>query len=92
MVERDVRFGSVSALLFLLRGFGAEFVAIGLGVASLIAAFGCCWQGARAFDRRPPLWLPVLAAPGIWLAACLLPDFIDTSAIASCCPRRCLRR
>ena len=73
-------FGSLSASLFLLRGFGAEFVSIGVGVASLIAAFACCWQGARAFDRRPPLWLPVFVAPGLWLAACLLPDFLDTTS------------
>jgi len=71
-------FGSLSATLFLLRGFGAEFVSIGIGVASLIAAFACCWQGTRAFDRRPPLWLPVFVAPGLWLAACLLPNFLDT--------------
>jgi diguanylate cyclase (GGDEF)-like protein len=73
-------FGSLSASLFLLRGFGAEFVSVGIGVASLIAAFACCWQGARAFDRRPPLWLPVLVAPGVWLAACLLPNFLDTTS------------
>jgi diguanylate cyclase (GGDEF)-like protein len=53
---------------------------MGLGVAFLIAAFACCWQGARTFDRRPALWLPVLAAPGIWLAASLLPGFLDNVA------------
>ena len=73
-------FGSLAAGLFLLRGFGGDFFAIGVGVAVLIAAFGCCWQGARAFDKRPPLWLPVLLAPGIWLAACLVPGFLDNVA------------
>jgi diguanylate cyclase (GGDEF)-like protein len=69
--------GSLAALLFLLRGFTGDFLAIGIGVASLIAAFGCCWQGARAFDKRPSLWLPVLLVPGIWLVACLVPGFIE---------------
>jgi diguanylate cyclase (GGDEF)-like protein len=70
--------GSVAAFMFLLRGFGGDFLAIGVGVASLIAAFGCCWQGARAFDKHRPLWLPVLLAPGIWLVACLVPGFLET--------------
>ena len=69
--------GGLAALLFMLRGFGGDFFAIGVGVASLIAAFGCCWQGARAFDKRRPLWLPVLLAPAIWLAASLVPGFLD---------------
>ena len=69
--------GGLAAGCFLLRGFGGDFIAIGVGVASLIAAFGCCWQGARAFDKRRPLWLPVLLAPAIWLAASLVPGFLD---------------
>ena len=72
--------GSLAAGLFLLRGFGGDFFAVGVGVAFLIAAFGCCWQGARAFDKRPPLWLPLLLAPGIWLAACLVPGFVGNDA------------
>jgi len=72
--------GSLAALLFLLRGFTGDFLAIGIGVASLIAAFGCCWQGARAFDKRPPLWFPVLLAPAAWLALCLVPDFINNTS------------
>jgi diguanylate cyclase (GGDEF)-like protein len=72
--------GSLAAGFFMLRGFGNDFVSFGFGVAFLIAAFACCWQGARTFDKRPALWLPVLAAPGIWLAASLLPGFLDNAA------------
>jgi diguanylate cyclase (GGDEF)-like protein len=72
--------GSLSAAFFMLRGFGNDFFSTGLGVAFLIAAFACCWQGSRTFDKRPPLWLPVLAAPGIWLAASLWPGFLDNVA------------
>jgi diguanylate cyclase (GGDEF)-like protein len=72
--------GSMSAGLFMLRGFGNDFFSIGVGVALLITAFACCWQGARTFDKRPALWLPVLAAPGVWLAASLLPGFLDDIA------------
>src|SRR5262245_48577061 len=70
-------FGSVAAGFFLLRSFRGEFFAMGIGVAALIAAFACCWQGARTFDKRPPIWLPVVLVPGIWLAASLMPGFLD---------------
>jgi len=72
--------GSVGAAFLLVRGFEAEFAAIGLGAASLIAATGCAWQGARAFGRRKPLWLPLAAAPAAWLLASLSQDFLDTLA------------
>ena len=65
------------ATLFFLRGFDAEFFQIGVAVASLIAGFACCWQGMRTFERREPLWWPVLAAPALWLGACLVPGFLE---------------
>ncbi len=68
--------GAVAAILFMMRGSSADFVAIGIGNATLFAAFACCWQGARAFDRRRPLWLGVVAAPAAWLALCLMPEFM----------------
>jgi len=71
--------GSVTALLFMLRGSADDFLTIGLGNAALIAAFACCWQGARVFDRRPPLWSFVLAVPALWFAACLLPQFMGNT-------------
>src|SRR5262245_1014154 len=58
--------GTLAAGFFLLRENSGDFLAIGVGVTFLIAAFSCCWQGARAFDRRPPLWLPMLLGPAIW--------------------------
>jgi diguanylate cyclase (GGDEF)-like protein len=72
--------GALAAVVFLLRGFEATLLAAGGGVGALIAAFGLCWQGARAFDRRRPLLLPVLLALGFWLALCLLPSFVDSLA------------
>ena len=58
----------------------ATFFGSGIGVATLIAAFGCCWQGARAFDKRRPILLPVLLAAALWLAASLVPGFLDNVA------------
>jgi len=69
--------GDLTALFYLLSGFAAESPPPGFVVAALIAAFACCWQGARAFEGRAPLWLPVLGMPAIWLLACLIPGFIE---------------
>jgi diguanylate cyclase (GGDEF)-like protein len=72
--------GGIAATLFMLRDFSGGFFVMGVGVASLIGAFACCWQGARVFDKRRPLWLPVLVAPAIWLAASVVPGFLDNVA------------
>jgi diguanylate cyclase (GGDEF)-like protein len=69
-------FGSVTSALFMLRASGENYLTLGIGNAILIAAIACTWQGARTFEKREPLWLPTLAAPGIWLAACMVPGFM----------------
>ena len=69
--------GSVTALLFMLRTTIENYVTLGIGNAFLIAAVACTWQGARAFEKRPPQWLPVVAAPLGWLIVCLVPGFIE---------------
>lgn len=43
---------------------------------ALMAAFACCWQGARAFERRRPLWIPIVAVPAVWAGFCLVPGFL----------------
>jgi len=70
-------FGVLATLLLLVRGFAGELFAIGAGAAFVIAAFACCWQGARAFDRRRPLWLAVVLPPCLWLLACTVPGFVE---------------
>jgi diguanylate cyclase (GGDEF)-like protein len=69
-------FGTLASLVFLMRGFAGELFVIGAGPALAIAAFACCWQGARAFDGRRPLWLSVVLVSGLWLLACLVPGFV----------------
>ena len=70
-------FGTAATVFFLVRGFGAEIYSIGFAVALLVTAFACCWQAARAFERRRILWMPVLATPTVWLGACLIPGFME---------------
>jgi diguanylate cyclase (GGDEF)-like protein len=71
--------GAGTAMLFMLRQIGESFLTIGIGNAALIAAFACCWQGARAFNLRPPIW-SLLLAPLLWLAVCLIPGFLEQIA------------
>jgi diguanylate cyclase (GGDEF)-like protein len=70
--------GCIATLAFVAGGLPLEPIAVGLGNVALIAAFATCWQGARAFNRQPALWLPVFAAPALWLAACFIPTFLET--------------
>ncbi len=72
-------FGGVSGVL-MLRGFAPELLGVGLGAAAMIAAVGCAWQGARAFERRKPLWLPLIGAPALWIAVSLVPGFLETAS------------
>jgi len=72
--------GSLATAVLMIRGFSGEISAVGIGVGSLVAAFACCWQGARAFEKRPSLWLPIFAAPILWLLACLFPPFVQFTA------------
>jgi len=69
--------GSVTASIIVARGFAPDFFGLGIAVACLIASFGCCWLGARAFERRPPLWLPFFAPILLWLAASLVPALFE---------------
>ncbi len=71
-------FASVTAAVFMLRATIENFLTLGVGNAFLMASVACTWQGARAFEKREPLLWPVVAAPAIWLAVCLVPGFIET--------------
>ena len=72
--------GGVASVLFIRGNLAPEFMPIGFGIAVLLTAFGCCWQGARAFEGRPPTFLLLLAAPALWLAVCLIPGFLENVA------------
>jgi diguanylate cyclase (GGDEF)-like protein len=71
--------GNVSALFFLTGGFTTTYFSYGFGTAFLIAAFSCAWQGARAFEGRAPLWLPLVGVPVLWLTVCVIPAFLDNT-------------
>jgi diguanylate cyclase (GGDEF)-like protein len=69
--------GAITSALYMWRGT-ESLISVGLGNAALIASFACCWQGARTFDWRRPLWSAVLVLPALWLAACFVPGFMTS--------------
>jgi diguanylate cyclase (GGDEF)-like protein len=71
--------GCAASIAIMFYGLGEDFSAVGLAGASLIVAYLCCWNGARVFERREPVWLPMLALPAFWMAVCLIPDFAQNT-------------
>ena len=65
----------------MLRGVGRDLFTIGVGNALLIAAFACCWQGARAFDGGRRCGAACCVTPLLWLGVCLVPGFMDNVAL-----------
>jgi diguanylate cyclase (GGDEF)-like protein len=82
--------GALTSIMFMLRAAVASdnFLTIGIGNATLLAALACCWQGARAFEHRAPIWSAVVLTPLLWAVACSVPDFIESLpyriALSSC--------
>jgi diguanylate cyclase (GGDEF)-like protein len=74
-------FAMLSSVFFARYGFEGGLYGPGFGVATLLVAVGMCWQSARAFERRKPLWLPLLLAPCVWLAICALPGFLEDARL-----------
>jgi diguanylate cyclase (GGDEF)-like protein len=67
--------GVIAATLF-LAGFAEGESTLAVVAGALMTAFACCWQGARAFERRRPLWIAAAAAPAVWTGFCLVPGFL----------------
>src|SRR5689334_957356 len=58
--------GSITSMIYMINGPDPGFFALAVGNACLIASLACCWQGARAFGGRPPIWSSVLLPPVLW--------------------------
>lgn len=68
--------GGISVLTYLRPNWQADLFSIAVGNAVRIGAIGLLWQGARAFERRPPMALATFAVAGLWLALCTIPAFL----------------
>jgi len=79
-----MRAGSIA--LFGTFGSASDLVSIDLANILLFLSFGITWTGARVFDQRQILPLPVLAGPALWvgLSHFALFDNLDLRALLSC--------
>jgi diguanylate cyclase (GGDEF)-like protein len=66
---------AVASLCFLAGGLWFP-----IAVALLIGSLTCGWQGARAFEKRPPVLTALFGLPAVWLGACLVPGFMESVA------------
>ena len=56
-----------------------HFVAVEVANALVLLGYGLTWAGARVFDGRKVLPLVVVFAPLVWLFACRIPAFENSS-------------
>jgi diguanylate cyclase (GGDEF)-like protein len=71
--------GGLSAGMLSLQQFIANSLLIDLSSALLFVACGMSWNGARAFDGKDVRPFAMFAGAIIWLVACNLPGFADSS-------------
>jgi diguanylate cyclase (GGDEF)-like protein len=72
--------GGVAALSYVRGDWATDFFTIAIGNAARIAALAALWHGAEVFNRRrPTLWASGLVV-AVWLAGCLIPEFLASLA------------
>ena len=67
--------GAVGQGLLTTHGRMPDWLSITIANELILLGASCIWAGSRMFDGRPVRPIPVLAAPGLWLAACSVPAF-----------------
>jgi diguanylate cyclase (GGDEF)-like protein len=71
--------GGFSAGMLSLQQFITSSISIDLAGGLLFVACGMSWTGARIFDGKEPRIVPMLAGAFIWLVACQIPGFSESS-------------
>jgi diguanylate cyclase (GGDEF)-like protein len=70
-----MRAGSIA--LFGMYGSVSQTISIDAANALLFISYAVTWTGARVFDGRKPLPVPVMAGAAVWLVLSHLPGFIE---------------
>lgn len=78
------------AAAYLIGGFSVAFwsvddmisppLPVGIANALLFLACGMIWSAARVFHGRPVLWGAMTTGAAIWLVACVIPVFSQSTA------------
>ncbi len=71
--------GGLSAGMLSLQQFISSSLLIDFSSALLFVACGMSWNGARVFDGKPVRPFAMFAGALIWLVACQIPGFADSS-------------
>ena len=71
--------GGLSAGMLSLQQFIASTILIDFSSALLFVACGMSWNGARVFDGKSVQPFPMFAGAIIWLVACQIPGFAESS-------------
>ncbi|HXD44923.1 MAG TPA: GGDEF domain-containing protein [Pseudolabrys sp.] len=67
--------GAVGQGLLTTNGTAPGWLSVTVANELILLGTSCIWAGSRMFDGRPVRPIPVLAAPGLWLAASSVPAF-----------------
>lgn len=71
--------GGLSAGMLSLQQFLSSAISVDLASAMLFVACGMSWNGARCFDGKDIRPFAMLAGAVIWLFACQIPGFSESS-------------
>jgi diguanylate cyclase (GGDEF)-like protein len=71
--------GGVSVVIWAIESHVSPPLPTGTANAILFAACGMIWTAARLFHGRPILWGAMIAGSTLWLTACMVPDFVQSS-------------
>jgi len=67
--------GAVGQGLLTTNGTAPGWLSVTVANELILLGTSCIWAGSRMFDGRPVRPIPVLGAPGLWLAASSVPAF-----------------
>ena len=67
--------GAVGQGLLSSHGTMPDWLSVTIANELVLLGASCIWAGSRMFDGRTVRPIPVLAAPGLWIAACAVPAF-----------------
>lgn len=71
--------GGVSIVIWSIESHISPPLPYGTANAMLFVACGMIWTAARLFHGRPVLWGAMVVGATIWLAACLVPEFVAST-------------
>src|ERR1700754_3842231 len=71
--------GGVSVIIWSVEQHISPPLPVGTANAMLFVACGMIWSAARLFHGRAVLWGAMVVGATIWLAACLVPEFVHST-------------